>query len=213
MMERERSLDQRQRRTREAFQTALLALMSEKPIEKITVSELALRAEVNRKTFYNHYESVQDVRRKMDEAYLNLLFSFMDGQSGECVAMEPGAFLCRLTGQMKQQPVRTRLLFASGETASLAERFRGWFTPYFQSLALERNHSASSLPYVVDYVISGVTAMLKRWVDSDYELPEEALVQSMTAMVQSSYRAGLLVSEGAAEQENIQEEYDGTGCI
>lgn len=212
-MKQEKSLDQRQRRTREAFQTALLALLAEKPVEKITVSELALRAQVNRKTFYNHYESVQDVRRKMDEAYLDLLFSFMDGQSGEGVAMEPEAFLRRLTGQMKRQPVRTRLLFSSGETAGLAERFRAWLTPYFQALARERHHGGAALPYVVDYVISGATAMLKRWVGSGYALPEETLVQSVTALVQSSYQAGLLVSERAAGPESGQEDDDGTVCV
>ncbi|MCD8146392.1 MAG: TetR/AcrR family transcriptional regulator [Clostridiales bacterium] len=60
-------LDRRQRKTRQAIQNALLSLMKEKPLSKITVSELAATADVNRKTFYNHYSNIQEVRDELDQ--------------------------------------------------------------------------------------------------------------------------------------------------
>ncbi len=59
-------LDRRQKKTRQAIQNALLTLMREKPMNKITVSELAATADVNRKTFYNHYSNIQEVRDELE---------------------------------------------------------------------------------------------------------------------------------------------------
>ena len=46
--------DRRVRRTRAQLRTAFTSLMAEKPINQITVRELADRADVNRGTFYTH---------------------------------------------------------------------------------------------------------------------------------------------------------------
>ena len=43
--------------TRECLQTALIQLMSQKPFEKITITELVRRSGVSRTAFYRNYES------------------------------------------------------------------------------------------------------------------------------------------------------------
>ena len=50
--------DRRVSKTRNAITNTLLKLMEEKPLSEITVSELTELADVNRKTFYNHYENM-----------------------------------------------------------------------------------------------------------------------------------------------------------
>ena len=49
-------MDIRVKKTKRAIQKAFVALLREKPIEKITVKEIAERAEINKTTFYSHYE-------------------------------------------------------------------------------------------------------------------------------------------------------------
>lgn len=48
--------DPRVKRTRLLLQQAMLELLEEKSFESVTVQEIAARAEVNRATFYAHYE-------------------------------------------------------------------------------------------------------------------------------------------------------------
>lgn len=55
-MENVPKLDPRVKRTRLLLQNALMSLAREKPMESITVQEIAARAEVNRATFYAHFE-------------------------------------------------------------------------------------------------------------------------------------------------------------
>ena len=56
-----RKPDQRIRRTRSLLSNALVALMQEKPIDKITVQEVLDRATVGRSTFYLHYRGKDDL--------------------------------------------------------------------------------------------------------------------------------------------------------
>ncbi len=57
-------------RSRRLICNALLELMNEKPLEKITVTDIVNRADVNRGTFYLHYESVSDVINELQETLL-----------------------------------------------------------------------------------------------------------------------------------------------
>lgn len=52
-------------KTKQALHTALLTLLSEKPLENITIAEICRTAKVNRGTFYFHYEQ----KEKLFEEY------------------------------------------------------------------------------------------------------------------------------------------------
>jgi AcrR family transcriptional regulator len=56
MLEAEKKLDPRMKRTRQLIQQALLELMKEKHVNAITVQDITERATVNRATFYDHFE-------------------------------------------------------------------------------------------------------------------------------------------------------------
>ena len=65
--------DVRVQKTKKSIQEALFALLSEKPINKITIKELADKANINRKTFYAHYTGIEDIVNELeDELILNL---------------------------------------------------------------------------------------------------------------------------------------------
>ena len=53
--------DRRIEKTSKATETAYCELLSEKKNDRITITELADRANIDRKTFYLHYNSVDDV--------------------------------------------------------------------------------------------------------------------------------------------------------
>ena len=62
-----RKMDKRVMKTRRAIHEAMTKLLTVKPIEEITVTELAEKAEINRKTFYNYYNSVYMVAEEMED--------------------------------------------------------------------------------------------------------------------------------------------------
>lgn len=53
-------MDRRNRKTKKALYEALIDLMASKDISKISITELTKKADINRKTFYYHYETFSD---------------------------------------------------------------------------------------------------------------------------------------------------------
>ena len=51
-----RTTDLRIIKTKQALHDALLTLLSQKPLEQISIAEICREAKVNRGTFYLHYE-------------------------------------------------------------------------------------------------------------------------------------------------------------
>jgi AcrR family transcriptional regulator len=63
--------------TRECLTTALMQLMKEKPLDKITITELVARSGVSRTAFYRNYSTkediIVDIRKAIAETSNNLL--------------------------------------------------------------------------------------------------------------------------------------------
>ncbi len=73
-METAAKTDRRIARTREAINKAFLELFSEKEFEKITINDIAERANINRGTVYLHYTDKYDLFDKCIDDQLNKMF-------------------------------------------------------------------------------------------------------------------------------------------
>ena len=60
-------MDLRVKKTKRAIRSAFYELIKEKPLEKITVTEIAARAEINKATFYAHYETIHDLIDQLEQ--------------------------------------------------------------------------------------------------------------------------------------------------
>ncbi|NMO97954.1 TetR/AcrR family transcriptional regulator [Paenibacillus lemnae] len=63
-------LDRRIVKTKKALRDALTSLMKEKTFDEITVSDLTVRADINRGTFYLHYRDKYDLLQQSEEEIL-----------------------------------------------------------------------------------------------------------------------------------------------
>ena len=67
------SIDRRSMRTRATLQNALMSLILNKRYEAITIKDICGAANVGRSTFYAHYTSKDDLKRRGMESLRNLL--------------------------------------------------------------------------------------------------------------------------------------------
>lgn len=58
--------DRRVRYTKQAIRDGFLSLIAQKPIEKITVTEICRAADINRGTFYAHYSDPYELKRNLE---------------------------------------------------------------------------------------------------------------------------------------------------
>ncbi|ANE45207.1 TetR family transcriptional regulator [Paenibacillus swuensis] len=66
-------MDRRIKKNQEAIMNALIGLMAEKDFEKITINEIAERADVNRGTIYSHYADKYDLLDKCLQTHMEQL--------------------------------------------------------------------------------------------------------------------------------------------
>ena len=58
--------DKRVIKTKHAIYKAFVELLNEKDINQITITDVAKKANINRKTFYNYYSDINDVMEEIE---------------------------------------------------------------------------------------------------------------------------------------------------
>ena len=69
----EKKTDRRILKTKRALRESLLYLLKEQPIQKISVSRLCEKSDINRSTFYTYYSSPMDLLESIEDEILNTL--------------------------------------------------------------------------------------------------------------------------------------------
>jgi AcrR family transcriptional regulator len=72
-------MDRRIIRSKKVMKAALLSLMVEKDFREITVTDIVRIADINRGTFYKHYQYIEDILKEItDEVISDLIDSFRE---------------------------------------------------------------------------------------------------------------------------------------
>ncbi len=181
--------DRRLRNTKCAIVVALMELLCSKDISEITVTELTRKAALNRKTFYLHYNRIEDVIADFGEDLFVLaqetLLRAIDKRSG---TVNVEALFAGLNRAVEENLEFFRVFVRSGAYhifVSSAIR-RKYVSGLHVFLASQINDTAHA-PYVVEYLTSGVAAMYVKWLCTD--LPSvslDELSKSACALVNST---------------------------
>ena len=84
--------NRRVRYTKQVIRETFLELLLEKPAGGITVTEICVKADVNRTTFYLHYDDVFDLLRKIEDEFFDAMVGAIDqyyGNGGRYASMVP----------------------------------------------------------------------------------------------------------------------------
>lgn len=157
------TLDRRKRKTHLAIENALLELMEEKNLESITVSELADKADVNRKTFYNNYSSVEDVFRVIEEKVTNFIFDSLPDKITIENEIEIYYLFLNLVTSMEDKRLILYQVFRIHNKTTLLKRLQEELFPYIENCLLSYSVEPSLIPYINHYVLNGVFSIFEQW--------------------------------------------------
>ena len=83
-------------RSRRMINQAFLELLQEKPFEKITVTDIVKRADINRSTFYAHYPDVRGMVEVLMEQTVNRSIALVADLNFQDIFTDPMPFLMGL---------------------------------------------------------------------------------------------------------------------
>jgi AcrR family transcriptional regulator len=175
--------DRRVKYTKLMIKQALFDLMENKPLEKITVTEICALADINRGTFYKYYLDVKDLFSQLENEYFNQLVSILDQEINHVLKLKQVDFLHfrydTLLNTIKDNKDLTRIILPSGEKSDLLKRLISYAKDDITASAnlVFPDLPAEKAEYVYSYIISGSVGMITTWLESGMALSVEDLCQ------------------------------------
>jgi AcrR family transcriptional regulator len=155
-----RKPDLRIRRTRSLLSNALVALMQEKSINKITVQEVLDRATVGRSTFYLHYRDKDDLFLCVLEDGLEMWSTALVRKQEKSYRVAPVAEFFMHVGNAKKL---YRALVDSGRIQAFFELAQGYFA---RGIARRLKNLVQSELDARSHALAGnLLSLLKWWLD------------------------------------------------
>lgn len=175
--------DRRIVKTRKAIRNALAELLTRKEIGSVTVKDIAELADINRKTFYNYYNGVDQVVDEIENEVASSFDKALAGVDRSIFLEEPKVIYDRLNdiingdiefyGQLLKMNGNVSLVTKIAEL--LKEKVKSTLSEQFE---LEY----PALDIALDYSIYGMVRVYQNWVNSDCNIPLEQLSEYVGIM-------------------------------
>ncbi len=188
--------DRRTKYTKSVIRQALFDLMQDKPINKITVTDICKAADINRSTFYSYYEDVYALLTSIqNELFENVVFTLSKENWFDDLLrlVDENRDLCQV------------LMGPHGDSSFVRQLI---YLGYENSMKLWRHMYPKASPELLDYfyayMSSGVIGVLENWICSDYELD----IEEVGRMLMGISREGLhyLKTVQAGEDDELIQE-------
>lgn len=145
-------MDLRIKKTRSSIINAFLQLRAKKPLERITVKELADLAEINKATFYLHYKDIYDLSEQLENDLFERAFNNIEHPNS--VLSEPRVFIREFVGTFIANQSLIDIIFGGDRRNILADKFESELKRFI----FEQNPQYKDSPrmnIVLTYVIKG----------------------------------------------------------
>lgn len=196
-------LDPRVRRTHQALQEAMLFLIQEQSYESITIQAITDRADLNRATFYLHYNSKEELLADALESHLNEVVAriaqetsnrpyWEDAKSAEIVfeyVAENSDLYKVLLGEKGLGHVMHRILLymATFDEHTLAQHVPTGKTP------------AIPIPIMAQQTAGGLFALAKWWLENDMPYSPVEMAEMLRQVCAVGVR-GIIVGDIASQE-------------
>lgn len=163
--------NQRIRISKQLLKDALIDILQEKNIKKITVFELCGRAQINRTTFYKYYGSPYDLLEEIENDVFSKLEEYLEFSGKPEVDK-----LTRTFEYLEEDRKKCRLLINNAATdEDFAEKlFAQPMLKVLMDQTMPGNFQKREIEYIRTFMYQGGYAVIKRWINSEErETPQE----------------------------------------
>lgn len=180
--------NKRRQDSRRRIETALVRLLQERELEKITVREICEAAQVNRTTFYANYLDIYDLAEAVQKSMETTVLDLYREEQGAAVRSHD---FTKLVYHIKENPIFYKTYFK----LNVGDQLRFAAYDIKDAAAYYDRH----VDYHIEFFRHGFNAVIKMWLNRDCaESPEEII-----EILRSEYGAKLTaerIASSAPEQ-------------
>lgn len=179
--------DRRVKYTKKMVRHSFLQLLEEKPIGKITVKEICENADINRATFYAHYDDVYHLLEKIEEEfYQEVSLSASSMEQGNYTGIMPVGILRKI----KENEELCRAMFGKyGDKEFLGKMM--YFAMEDSTNAWKKLYptiGSEKLEWLYEFIVNGCAGVIENWAKGGFEAGPEEIAMFMAQMFASCVR-------------------------
>lgn len=173
-------------RSRRMIRQAFLELLREKPFERITVTDIVNRADINRSTFYAHYPDVRGMIEELMSDVINSSFELIKNVEISDIFKDPKPFLQELMAIGEENMELYRLLGKSDFAIQQVEKMK---TVMLEKAATsvdipESIRQSSAFRIQISFFIGGILNTYQQWVQGNLDCSMEEIAQQVGYLIQ-----------------------------
>lgn len=172
--------DKRIIKTRTSIKKAFMELAENNEISKISVSELAEKALVNRSTFYLHYTDVQSVAADIECEIAERISSSIDDFSIDDIYGSIYSLFVKLTNRLEENQYMKRYIIFSTNSDYIVAKLKEIFVDKTKkSILAILNTNEKHIEYPLTYAAAGIIDCYVKWVRENNSTPIESVLREV----------------------------------
>jgi len=183
--------DPRAKRTRKYIQQAFAILLAEQDFEDISIQDITDRAELNRVTFYNHFQDKYELlEMTMNEAFTEILSSWIPPGT----SMQGSELLRRLMMAVCQWQIETSRRLNSRRTLShvmentAKQQLYNIIVSCLTSASGSPGHERQQTEWIASMISWSIYGVVVKWSASQEE-PVEEFIEHVLPFLMSNLRS------------------------
>lgn len=160
--------DRRIRKTKKAMNSALAELLSQKPLNNISVREIAELADINRGTFYLHYRDVYDMVDKLQNDIFERFYKIVEEY--ELKTRDDSLFplVVNVFDFLEENAELTRVLIGKNGDAAFVDKLKNilWKTCFANAKKIFEIKDQTKFNYFYHYIVTGCIGICDAWLNS-----------------------------------------------
>ena len=168
--------DRRVNRTKKAILSAFAELISEKEYSEITVTDIAERADINRKTFYNYYSNIEALLADIESEAVATYDRLLDDLKAHDLLNSPELIVTRISSTVTENLdyFHDLLIMSKNDVlfSRIADNVKKQIRDILDSQEVLDPVRAETLAI---FITSGALSVYREWIRRGEQVPREKL--------------------------------------
>lgn len=187
--------DRRVKYTRMVLRQSLLELMKDNPIAKISVTDICKIADVNRGTFYSHYNDPYDLLNQIEDELFQEIVKALENISQDdsgghlSYSVTPDIFVCIY----ENSDICSTLLGKHGDTEFIRKIIYSAQARCFDAWAKMLGPKNKRLfDYLFSFIANGSVSIIQIWIENGMKETPKEIADIVNSMANEGIKAFLL---------------------
>lgn len=181
-------MDRRVKYTKKIISETFFALLKEKEINKITVSELCLKADINRATFYRYYVDIYDLLAKIQEEFMDELKDLTLDKDYTVRSFSKEVLQVFLNNKELLNIIfktQNHIYFLNDYLELVYEKCKNKWSKYVENLDETR------IDFAATFIFNGAIGVINYWVQNDYNQSVDYIASVIEDLIYNGVKAYL----------------------